>query len=111
MEPIDVAWQLLKEVGIEGPVDPRRLGAGAYQEAPPIPEKDEQLEQAFREEDELRDLQSDESKPVPYSPKKRTRDSSGPLQGTSEESPYDSDSSEMDAAWERLQMRNQAPRL
>ena len=65
MDPFEMAWQLLKEVGIEGPADPRRPGMspgmsastgrmqGMGEDFPP--EAYEQLNQALEEEARLRE--------------------------------------------------------
>jgi hypothetical protein len=65
MDPFEMAWQLLKEVGIEGPVDPRRPGMGPGMSASTgrmqgmeedfPPEAYEQLNQALEEEARLRE--------------------------------------------------------
>ena len=66
MDPFETAWQLLKEVGIEGPVDPRRPGmspgmspsTGRMEEMEEDfpPEAYEQLNEALEEEARLRNL-------------------------------------------------------
>jgi len=73
MQPIDIAWQLLKEVGIEGPAGPHR--PGEYREDSLPPEAyDDQLEQALAEEARLRGLPTDESEmPPPPGPKDNMR--------------------------------------
>ena len=71
MQPIDIAWQLLKEVGVEGPADPRRMGE--YRDTrthmQPTddlpPEAYEQLNQALEQEAALRRLPTDQSETPP----------------------------------------------
>ena len=73
MDPFDIAWQLLKEVGVEGPADPHR--PGEYREDSLPPEAyDDQLEEALAEEARLRGLPTDESElPPPPGPKDTMR--------------------------------------
>ena len=84
MDPFDMAWQLLKEVGIEGPVDPRRPGMGPGMSASTgrmqdmeedfPPEAYEQLNQALEEEARLRNMPTDQSElPPPPGPKDTMR--------------------------------------
>ena len=83
MEPIDIAWQLLrKAVGIEGPVDPRRPGmspgmnpqTGHIQQDDLPPEAYEQVDQALAEEARLRNMPTDQSEmPPPPGPKDNMR--------------------------------------
>ena len=84
MDPFDMAWQLLKEVGIEGPVDPRRPGmspgmsasTGRMQDMEEDfpPEAYEQLNQALEEEARLRNMPTDQSElPPPPGPKDTMR--------------------------------------
>ena len=84
MQPIDIAWQLLrKAAGIEGPVDPRRPGmspgmnpqTGHIQQQDSLPpEAYEQVDRALAEEARLRGLPTDESgMPPPPGPKDNMR--------------------------------------
>ena len=84
MDPIDIAWQLLKEVGIEGPADPHRPGmspgmsgtTGRMQDPQDDlpPEAYEQLNQALEEEARLRNMPTDQSEmPPPPGPKDNMR--------------------------------------
>ena len=78
MDPFDMAWQLLKEVGVEGPADPHRLGEFRDTRTQMHPSDDdglppeayEQLNQALEEEARLRNMPTDQSElPPPPSPK------------------------------------------
>ena len=81
MDPFEMAWQLLKEVGIEGPADPHRPGMSpGINPATGLPHEaheehvNEQLNQALEEEARLRNMPTDQSElPPPPSPEDTMR--------------------------------------
>ena len=81
MDPFEMAWQLLKEVGIEGPADPHRPGMSpGINPMTGLPHEaheehvNEQLNQALEEEARLRNMPTDQSElPPPPSPKDTMR--------------------------------------